>query len=51
MGKDLEEIVVELKFRLRHYRDAPYCRGVWDGAMMVIAHYDPELFQRRAKTG
>ncbi|WP_027356872.1 hypothetical protein [Desulfofundulus thermocisternus] len=46
MGRDLEEIVAELMSRLSHYRDDPYCRGVWDGAMMAIAHYAPELFYR-----
>ncbi|HHW43553.1 hypothetical protein GFC01_09495 [Desulfofundulus thermobenzoicus] len=43
MGRDPEEIVAELMSRLPHYRDDPYCRGVWDGAMMVIAHYDRDF--------
>ncbi|MDQ0287376.1 hypothetical protein J2Z49_002503 [Desulfofundulus luciae] len=51
MGKDMEEIVAELKSRLRHYRDDPYCRGVWDGAMMVIAHYDPGTVPKAGENG
>lgn len=46
MDKDLEEIVAEIRACLARYKGDPYSRGMADGAMMVLAYYDPKLFHR-----
>lgn len=46
MDKDLEEIVAEIRSRLARYKDDLYSRGMADGAMMVLAYYDPKLFHQ-----
>jgi hypothetical protein len=46
VDKDLEEIIVEIRSRLARYKGDPYSRGMADGAMMVLAYYDPKLFHQ-----
>lgn len=46
MDRDLEEIVAGIKACLDDYRGNKYAQGVADGAMMVLAYYDPKLFHQ-----
>jgi len=46
MDKELQEIIADLmRHRPQTSRDL-YCRGYWDGAMMMLAYYDPHLFHK-----
>jgi hypothetical protein len=46
MDKDLEEIIAGIRACLQEYGRSKYAQGMADGAMMVLAYYDPKLFHQ-----